>query len=180
MRCGLSLFFVLTVSWVPIFSVCSLQAQGRRPAPEVREMDVLGKSYLSLEDITQSMDGHLHWYPVSERVDLSFQRHEVQFFPGSDRTVVDGREQHWGVATFKNAKGVWVPLRFFRNSPLSRDFGRYINLPMEAAEPVAPATESARMPGMKPPIASPLPSVSPKVEKALAPAPPPKGWKKNR
>jgi len=48
------------------------QEPGRQPPPVIREADFSGLSYLSLEMSAQTMNGHLHWYPVSQRVDLSF------------------------------------------------------------------------------------------------------------
>src|SRR6266480_4445933 len=67
-------------------------ANGRQPPPVVREADFSGQAYLSLEDIAQTMNGHLHWYPVSQRVDLYFRAHDVQFFLGSRKVVTDGVE----------------------------------------------------------------------------------------
>jgi len=71
------------------------------------------------------MNGHLHWYPVSQRVDLSFRSHEVQFILGpesgdgwrrdsDDRSHHEKRARAPGAETLFSgrgplAKAVWRP-----------------------------------------------------------------------
>jgi len=102
-------------------------AQGRRP-PIVREAEFSGKSYLSLEDVAQAMNGQMHWYPVSNRVDLSFRSHEVQFVVGSDKALVDNQSTALEIPPVKRGRDAWVPKSFFASGPLMGDFRKRIEL----------------------------------------------------
>lgn len=128
-----------------ILEVSQALANGHRPAPEVREADFSGKSYLSVEDVAEAMKGHLHWYPVSQRVDLSFQTHNVQFFMGSNQAVIDGQPVRIASVPIHDERGLWVAGSFFQNGPLARAFQRRIDFPVpkavpEAGKPVTPMT----------------------------------------
>src|SRR5258707_318120 len=98
------------------------EANGRRPVPIVREADFSGKPYLSLDDVAQVMDGQVHAFPVSKRVDLSFRSHDVQFSLDSDKATVDGESSSLDVRPMQDSRGVWVPKSFFRSGPLADVF----------------------------------------------------------
>src|SRR5438105_971716 len=72
-----------------------------------------GKSCLRLIDVATWVGGHLHWYPVSERVDLTVRSHAVQFFYGSNKALVDGAPQRLEIPAVKDKDGLWVPISFF-------------------------------------------------------------------
>src|SRR5438105_883911 len=123
--CHLKLFLALTTTGVFLHFSGTAQAQGRRP-PVVRERILDGNSYVSLDDVAESINGRLHWYPVSRRVDLSFRSHDVQFYPGSTAVVVDGRPAPQVAPTVKNRGELSAPERCFRSAPLALDFNRRI------------------------------------------------------
>jgi N-acetylmuramoyl-L-alanine amidase len=153
----------------PVLVIClgaSLAyANGRRPAPDVRETIFSGTSYLSVEDVARTMNGHLHWYPVSQRVDLTFQSHNVQFLVGSESAVVDGQPGHVRPAPRQDDRGLWVTRNFFQEGPLARYFLKRIEFPVSEtresqAPPVpqaAPGRAAPPVPVSKPPASQPIP-----------------------
>src|SRR3989338_7841568 len=104
------------------------EAHGRRPAPTVREADFSGSAYLSLEDVAGAMGGFLKWLPVSQRVDVSFPSHKVEFSIGSKHVVVDGHPTELDHPTVADARGIWVTGSFFVSGPLASSFRKRINL----------------------------------------------------
>jgi N-acetylmuramoyl-L-alanine amidase len=149
--CGLGLLAMIVA--IPV------QANGRRPAPIVHEADIAGRSCLSLEDVAQIMNGHLHWYPVSQRVDLSFPFHEIQFYLGSTKVVADGKPAVLDSPATKDEQGLWVEKSFFQTGPLANEFARRIDL-----GPV----ETVKSPGV---IAKPIPPVVLKNKTSKIPPP---------
>ncbi len=103
-------------------------ANGRKPAPIIREADFSGKPNLSLEDVAAAVNGQLHEYPVSKRVDLTFHLHEIQFSLESDKVSVDGQPATLGARPVKDDRGVWIPRTFFESGPLAGAFREKIDL----------------------------------------------------
>jgi N-acetylmuramoyl-L-alanine amidase len=127
---------LIAMAAVPLV-VSSVFPQARRPPVAVRSAMIAGSPCLSLEDVASAMSGYLHWHPVTNRVDLLFRGHAVQFIVGSDQAVADGRAERLDAAPVKNGEGVWVALSFFRDGSLSRYFHKRMEFPDMAAR--APA-----------------------------------------
>lgn len=147
-----------------------VHARGRRPPPHwadgVRTQVIAGTPCFALHDVAEKVDGHLHWYPVSKRVDLSFQTHEVQFFVGSNKAVIDGRPVRMDSPPVKEEGSVWVPVSFFQ----TRRFGRIYPYALKPPPP-GPRVE---MPGGSGIDATPAPAPAPipaVPEKPVLPVP---------
>ena len=144
-----------------------LGAQGRRPAPVIREADFSSVAYLSLDDLAPAVKGTLHPYPVSQRTDLLFPSHEIQFSIGTDKALVDGQPAVLEAPSLENDRGVWVVKSFFQSGPLASEFHKHIDLgPIEKAETAklgAGETEKQQTvvaPSPRVPV-SPVPAVKP-------------------
>ena len=121
-------FNVLSFGLTALTLPASLGAQGRQPAPVIRAADFSGTPYLLLADVSQAMQGELHPYPVSQRIDLAFHKHQIQFFPGTAKAIVDGAPVLLEAPLVQDARGDWVPQSFFQTGPLTSEFHKRIDL----------------------------------------------------
>jgi N-acetylmuramoyl-L-alanine amidase len=60
--------------------------------------------------------GHLRWYPVSKRVDLSAHDQTIRFTYDSSEAWIGGHRHRLERHTVKNEDGFWVPLSFFASN----------------------------------------------------------------
>ena len=162
-------FIAFFIGSLPTYS----HAQGRRPTPIIREIDVAGRPCLSLEDVAKTMNGRLGVPGESNRVDLAFRSHAIQFRIDSDQAIVDGQPASLGGPVTRDGRGIWVPRSFFTSGPLTRAFQERIDLgPAEAADTADTETRRHGDTVKEPAAVSPRPPVpaSPRQTERAEPA----------
>jgi len=115
----------------------------------VRTADFAGTSYVSLVQISELLNGHLRWAPVSKTVDLSVHNETIRFPYNSKRVWISGRLHRLAHPTVKNEDGFWVPLSFFASPDFFRTTRAKLAWP-PAPVPNSPAHPLARSPAPAP------------------------------
>ncbi len=86
----------------------------------LRVADYDGVSYMSLVQVSELINGQLHWHPVSKSVDLSLGDHTIVFPYDASQVRINGRRVPLEQPTVKNEDGFWVPASFFASDAFFR------------------------------------------------------------
>ena len=101
----------------------------------LRVADYGGVSYLSLVQVSELMNGQLHWHPVSKSVDLSLGGHTLVFPYYASQVRINGRRVPLAQPTVKNEDGFWVPASFFASDTFFRAVRSRLEWPPSSEKP---------------------------------------------
>jgi N-acetylmuramoyl-L-alanine amidase len=102
----------------------------------LRVADYGGVSYLSLVQVSELVNGQLHWHPVSKSVDMSLSGHTILFSYYTAQVRINGHRVPLQQPTVKNEDGFWVPASFFASDAFFRAAGTKLQWPPRPEKPV--------------------------------------------
>src|SRR5580698_5685224 len=73
--------------------------------------------YVSLVQMAELLNGHLRWYPVSKKVELSVHNQTIRFAYDSPNVWINGEDLPLEQTPIRNDEGFWVPVSFFASPP---------------------------------------------------------------
>jgi N-acetylmuramoyl-L-alanine amidase len=96
-----------------------------------------GVSYVSLVQVAELLNGHLHWHAVSKYVDLTVHGQTFKFFYYSPEVWMNGHRTRLEHQTVKNDDGFWVPVGFFASPAFFHATDSKLVWPPPSEEPKA-------------------------------------------